>query len=176
LKARHQLRLPRPPFFGGMQMRNYIALRGCLGYSLTNGSAATAPHTVQKTGPVLPLSRADSLSNDWGAPQKEGYAVEKDEDGDLLWKIDGEEAHIIFHSNTAFYLFAKYKKGSKTTSASVNDFNADSYAGTSWLDKNGYPRLSVPIDITGGVTIERIRDHLKNCRDVFKDWLSTVVD
>ena len=56
------------PFLGGMQMRNYIALRGYLGYSLTNGSAATAPHTVQKTGPVLSLSRVVSLSNDWGAP------------------------------------------------------------------------------------------------------------
>ena len=50
LKVRHKLRLPWPPFLGGMQMRNYIALRGHLGYSLTNGSAATAPHTVQKQG------------------------------------------------------------------------------------------------------------------------------
>jgi len=52
-----------------MQIPNYVALRGHLGYSLTNGSAATAPHAVQKAGPVLPLSKAVSLSNEWGAPQ-----------------------------------------------------------------------------------------------------------
>ncbi|MBM3409400.1 MAG: YbjN domain-containing protein [Gammaproteobacteria bacterium] len=105
----------------------------------------------------------------------EGYAVEADSDGDLVWKIDGTKTlMLISKDRSSLQLFASFVDGNATLKK-VNEWNKSKRYSRTYLDEDGDPCLELDLDLDGGVTFARITDYLKTCRISYQAWCQEVV-
>jgi hypothetical protein len=105
----------------------------------------------------------------------EGYAVETDSDGDIVWKIDGFRTFMFVSKDGAsLQLFASFGDGNATLKK-VNEWNKSKMYSRTYLDEDGDPCLELDLDMAGGVTVARIKDFLKTCRVSYQAWFLEVV-
>lgn len=107
--------------------------------------------------------------------QGEGYAVEMDANGSVVWKIDGMITQIFVFSDGESIQFSAAFKATNTPLGKVNEWNRTRRFGRAYLDEEGDSHLESDLDLAGGVTSERIRDFLKTCRVLYQAWCTEVV-
>jgi hypothetical protein len=107
--------------------------------------------------------------------QSEGYSVRVDKDLDTVWMIDGKMCHIVASKSGSSIAFFVAYKNSKTTLAKINEWNKDKRFSRTYLDEDGDPVLQIDLDLSGGVTIERIRDFFTTCKLSFEVWRKEVI-
>ena len=107
--------------------------------------------------------------------KKEGYSVTLDDDGDILWKIEGYNTWILLEDDGSTILFYTGFVDTNTTLRDVNDWNQNKKYSRSYIDDDGDPNLEADLDLNGGVTMGRIVTYLKTCHISFQTWLSEVV-
>lgn len=107
--------------------------------------------------------------------EDEGFSVEVDEDGDLLWKLEGYNTWMfIAKDGESLQFYAPFGDGNATLKK-VNTWNQTRRYSRSYLDDEGDPRLELDLDMAGGVTVARIKDFFLTCRVSFTAWTSEVV-
>ncbi len=105
----------------------------------------------------------------------EGYAATIDEDGDLVWKINGFKAQLIIGEGQEAVQFHIAFRDVDVTLAEVNEWNRTKRFSCSYLDDEGDPHLELDLDLAGGVTDARILDFLRTCRISFETWHTEIV-
>lgn len=105
----------------------------------------------------------------------EGYAVSIDEDGDLLWKIDGLRAFLLVASEGSSLQFHIAFSDGNATLEKVNAWNRDMRYSRNYLDESGDPHLELDLDLAGGVTQARVLDFIMTCQMSLQQWVDTVV-
>ena len=108
--------------------------------------------------------------------RNEGYAADKDADGDIEWKIDGFKAWITFHKDETHLLFYSAFGDTGATLRKVNTWNSEVVFSRSYIDDDGDPIIEYPLRTKYGVTEEQAIDFLLLCREIFQDWYSDVVN
>lgn len=103
--------------------------------------------------------------------RNEGYAVEVDADGDLLWKVDGYRTWMFVQNEGSSLQFYTTFTSNQATLQKLNDFNADHKYMRTFFNKKGNPCLEADLDLAGGVTRDRILDYLKTCKWLLNKWL-----
>jgi Putative bacterial sensory transduction regulator len=107
--------------------------------------------------------------------EDEGFSVEVDEDGDLLWKLEGYNTWMfIAKDGESLQFYAPFGDGNATLKK-VNTWNQTRRYSRSYLDDEGDPRLELDLDMAGGVTVARIKDFFLTCRVSFTAWTTEVV-
>jgi Putative bacterial sensory transduction regulator len=107
--------------------------------------------------------------------EDEGFSVEVDEDGDLLWKLEGYNTWMfVAKDGESLQFYAPFGDGNATLKK-VNTWNQTRRYSRSYLDDEGDPRLELDLDMAGGVTVARIKDFFLTCRVSFTAWTSEVV-
>ncbi|MEJ5187622.1 MAG: YbjN domain-containing protein [Breznakiellaceae bacterium] len=104
--------------------------------------------------------------------KNEGYAVQLDEDGDILWKQDGYKTYLFLEDNNTVILFYVAFSDAEVTLDEVNAWNRDHKFSRSYIDDENNLCLESDLCLTGGVTPDRLRSFLRICRDVFAGWRS----
>lgn len=108
--------------------------------------------------------------------KEEGYAVSRDKNGTLIWKINGFKTRLIIPdgeaSNIQFH--TAFNDGSATPEK-VNAWNRTKRYSRTYLDDDGDPHLELDLDLEGGVTRERIVNFLLTCRVSMEAWCEEVV-
>lgn len=107
--------------------------------------------------------------------QDEGYAVTLDNHGVVMWKVEGLKAQLITADDRESILFHAAFDGGNATLKRVNEWNRTKRFSRSYLDEDGDPHLELDLDLSGGVTPERIRDFLRTSRTSFDAWCRDVV-
>lgn len=105
----------------------------------------------------------------------EGYAASIDDDGKLIWKIEGYRAILHVGENGSNILFRVSIQNSDATLKTVNKWNMDMSYSRSYIDDDGDVNLELDIDLDGGIGHARLLDYLKTCRVSFTRWLTDVV-
>ncbi len=107
--------------------------------------------------------------------EDEGYSVSVDEDGDLLWKLEGYNTWMFLAKDgESLQFYAPFGDGNATLKK-VNTWNQTRRYSRSYLDDEGDPRLELDLDMAGGVTVARIKDFFLTCRVSFTAWTTEVV-
>ncbi|MDO9694994.1 MAG: YbjN domain-containing protein [Candidatus Latescibacteria bacterium] len=107
--------------------------------------------------------------------ESEGFSVEVDEDGDLLWKLEGYNTWMfVAKDGESLQFYAPFGDGNATLKK-VNTWNQTRRYSRSYLDDEGDPRLELDLDMAGGVTVARIKDFFLTCRVSFTAWTAEVV-
>ncbi|GAB4298567.1 MAG: hypothetical protein Kow0096_17360 [Thiohalomonadaceae bacterium] len=105
----------------------------------------------------------------------EGYAVSFDEDGDLLWKIDGLRTFLFAVGEGDSLQFHVAFSDGNATLEKVNAWNRDMRYSRNYLDESGDPHLELDLDLAGGVTQARVLDFIKTCQISLQQWIDAVV-
>ena len=106
----------------------------------------------------------------------EGSSVTPDDDGDLVWKIDGFKSFLFVAKDETSIQFHASFKSDNTTVRKVNEWNRTMRYSKTYLDSDGDPHLELDLDLAGGVTRARIIDFLKTCTLSFGNWKKQVVE
>ncbi len=106
----------------------------------------------------------------------EGFAVETSDSGKLIWKIDGYKTAMLLGDDGLSLQFYAAFSGGGSSLAKVNKWNKEKRYSRSYIDDDGDPALELDLDVTGGVTRERIVDFLKTARMSFTAWHEEVVE
>lgn len=107
--------------------------------------------------------------------ESEGFSVSVDEDGDLLWKLEGYNTWMfVAKDGESLQFYAPFGDGNATLKK-VNTWNQTRRYSRSYLDDEGDPRLELDLDMAGGVTVARIKDFFLTCRVSFTAWTAEVV-
>jgi len=107
--------------------------------------------------------------------ESEGYSVVVDDDGDLLWKLEGYSTWMFVAKDGESLQFFTFIGDSNATPEKVNIWNQTRRFSRSYLDDEGDPRLELDLDMAGGVTVARIKDFFQTCRISFTTWTAEVV-
>ncbi|HOJ98005.1 MAG TPA: YbjN domain-containing protein [Termitinemataceae bacterium] len=107
--------------------------------------------------------------------KNEGYAVQLDEDGDILWKQDGYKTYLFLEDDNTVILFYVAFSDVDVSVEEVNAWNRDHKFSRSYIDDEDALCLESDLCLTGGVTQERPRSFIKICRDVFVSWRSEFI-
>lgn len=148
-------------------VRGGLMLSLVLGMLLLCRSEARADDTIVKTtttAKMLVVMRG------------EGYAVSIDDDGDILWKIDGLRTYMLVAEDGEAIQFYTVVTGTNATMAKVNAWNRGKRYSRSYLDGDGDPCLELDLDLAGGVTNDRILDFLRTCKLSFDAWQDEVLE
>ncbi len=105
----------------------------------------------------------------------EGYAVSIDDDGDVLWKVEGTSTAVILTDEGTSLTFHVAFQNDSTTLAKVNEWNKTHKYCLSYLDDEGDPVLESFLDLEGGVGKARITDFFKTCKNLLLDWEKEVL-
>ena len=92
--------------------------------------------------------------------KNEGYAASVDEDGKLIWKIEGYRAVLHVGENGTNILFRVSIQNSDATLKIVNKWNMDMSYSRSYLDDDGDVNLELDIDMDGGIGPYRLLEYL----------------
>lgn len=108
--------------------------------------------------------------------EAEGYSVSPDEDGDIVWKVEGFRTLVLVTDDGASVMFRSSFGDGNATMDKVNDWNRTKRYSRSYLDEENDPVLELDLDLAGGVTRARIVDFLKTCRSSYVAWIGEVVE
>ena len=106
----------------------------------------------------------------------EGYAVSIDEDGDLLWKIEGYRTYILVSDDGEYIQFQSSFEDTDTSLEKINAWNQSKRYSRTYLDSEGDPVLELDLDLEGGVTHARVISFLQTCNVSFRSWLGEVIN
>ena len=116
--------------------------------------------------------------------REEGYSCSVDDDGDLLWKLDGYTTYLFISKSSHIITFQTGFQCSEEDELAllqrINDWHrgirfARSYF-ERWPENVDLVKLELELDLTGGITRERLIDFLSICRDMFTKWRAEVLD
>lgn len=105
----------------------------------------------------------------------EGYSVTIEPNGVVTWDVEGLQTQVVTADNHESLLFHAAFKGGNATLRKVNAWNRTERFSRSYLDEDGDPHLELDLDLSGGVTTERIREFLRTSRISFDAWCMKVV-
>jgi hypothetical protein len=145
-----------------------------LGFFTTQINAQTAgsrPATASQDQIYKKITRAQMKA----IMDSEGFSVTPDEDGDLVWKIEGFRSFMFVSKDEESLQFHASFRDEDATLAKVNEWNRAKRYSRTYLDAEGDPHLELDLDLAGGVTRARIVDFLKTCRVSFEAWRKEVV-
>ena len=108
--------------------------------------------------------------------KEEGYAISIDEDGDLLWKIEGYRTYLVISDEGEYVQFQSSFSDTDASLEKVNEWNKTKRYSRTYLDDDSDPTLELDLDLEGGITRGRINSFLKTCTVSFRGWLSEVID
>ena len=116
--------------------------------------------------------------------REEGYSCSLDEDGDLLWKMDGYTTYLFISKSGRIITFQTgFQCGDEDEAAllqRINQWHRGIRFARTYYEKRpenaDLLKLELDIDLTGGVTKERLIDFLITCRDMFGKWRAEVLD
>jgi len=140
--------------------------------------AALAPQAPQApaTGSdetVLQSVDAETLKQILG---QEGYlGVEIDKDGDLLFLIDGDKVVLTIEKDKKSIMVGDGWSGTNVDLRKVNEWNRDKKYSRAYIDDEGDPVLELDLDLTGGVTVARIKDFLRTVRTSLSYFFREVI-
>ena len=123
--------------------------------------------------PIIVKTTVDQLLT---IAKDEGYAVSLDDDGDLMWKIEGFRTYLLISDSGEYIQFQTSFEDTEATLETVNAWNQTKRYSRTYLDDDGDPILELDLDLEGGVTHARIVDYLKTCRLSFQSWMNEVVN
>lgn len=134
----------------------------------TMDSSLSQQSKLSVVGTILPIDLNILLIN-------EGYSVELDKKGIIIWKIEGYTTLLIVNKSGDAIQFISLINGSNATLKKINQWNQTSLFSRSSLDDDGYAKLCLDLDLSGGVTNDRIKDYFRTCRHSFQKWIREVV-
>lgn len=105
----------------------------------------------------------------------EGYATTIEEDGDIVWKIDGVTTQLLVDADAKTISFRVSYKNERTTLKMINEWNRTTRFSQSYLDDDGDPVLESDLQFEGGITRERVIDYLRVCRRLLEVWTKEVL-
>lgn len=108
--------------------------------------------------------------------EAEGYSVSPDEDGDIVWKVEGFRTLVLVTDDGTSVMFRSSFGDGNATLERVNDWNRTKRYSRSYMDEENDPVLELDLDLAGGVTRARILDFLKTCRSSYVAWIGEVVE
>lgn len=106
--------------------------------------------------------------------RQEGYSVEVDKDGDIVWTLNGYKALMLIPNGNSLQFYTSFAE-SKADLQRANTWNMNKRYSRCYIDKNGRACLELDLDLQGGVSMDRIRDFLSTCRDSFSIWYQEVL-
>jgi hypothetical protein len=103
----------------------------------------------------------------------EGFTdVEIDQDDDIIVRMNGYRLIIFVRPNEySTILFRFAISGSNADYLTVNDWDKTRLYTRAFLDEDGDPVLEMDLDLTGGVTIARIRDAIRTYSQMHASFL-----
>ncbi|MEC7119961.1 MAG: YbjN domain-containing protein [Pseudomonadota bacterium] len=104
-----------------------------------------------------------------------GYSYTVDDDGDLIWKLQGYRVYMIIGKDKNALQFRAAFQDTSTTLEHANEWNKTKNYSRTYLDDSGDPVLELDLDLAGGVTEARILDFLKTCDVSLQRWVDEVV-
>lgn len=107
---------------------------------------------------------------------EENFTVSEVKEDHLQLILDDAKCFLLIHENGNNFKFFSGFRNSPTAWEKINAFNRDFRFGRAYLDTEGDPCLEIDLDLTGGVTSDRIKTFLKTCRIVFLVWRHKVVN
>lgn len=144
------------------QRRNLFGLLLALVISLWAGAASAQTYT-QISAPELQSLMASK-----------GYTTEVDQDGDLIWTIDGVRSLLIVAKDKESIQFV-YSSSARPSLETINQWNRSKRYSRSFIDQDGDPILKLDLDLAGGVTKARIYDYLLTARTSLTHWSREVL-
>lgn len=152
-------------------MKKIIAALACLVALIV-----TAPLTA--SGQVLGSLTTAQL--EW-LLKSEGFTYTVDKGGDIVWKIDGFRTRLVRTKsdgveNACLQFHAVFENDGDATSKKINLWNKTKRYSRTYLDDDGDPVLELDLDMSGGVTKERVASFLKTCRLSFTAWRREVLN
>lgn len=145
-----------------------LLLMGCS--ALLNSSAhAAQPGATQQIMSSITLERLQAIM------KEEGYSVNRDPSGPLIWKIDGRRSLLLIADDGESIQFAAAFGDGNATLKKVNEWNQTKRYSKSYLDEDGDPVLELDLDLAGGVTKQRLTDYLRTCHLSYQAWISEVI-
>lgn len=107
--------------------------------------------------------------------QEKGQTVSLDNDGDVIWTVDGVRTLIIIAQDRESIQFVASFSDGNATPSKINQWNKSKRYSRTFLDDQGRPVLKLDLDFAGGITKARIIDYLITCRTSVKRWIEEVV-
>lgn len=137
--------------------------------TIKNGASQEIPRRI-----IEKISTQELLNT----MKEEGYTCQPDNDGDILWKLDGYKAIVVIGKNANNLMFRigfNYSDKEKIPLTRINEWNRTKKYAVSFLDKDLDPVLESHLDLEGGITEERLVDFLRTCRHQFHAWEKEVL-
>lgn len=98
-----------------------------------------------------------------------------DEDGDVVFKMQGYEILIFVGSSQGKYLLIKFAvTGSTATIPMMNEWNRTKKYSRAYIDVDGDAMLESDLDLEGGVTPDRIKSFLRTFDLSLADFLKHI--
>jgi hypothetical protein len=144
------------------QRHNLFGLLLALVISLWAGAASAQTYTQISSPELQSLMTA------------KGYTTEVDQDGDLIWTIDGVRSLLIVAKDQESIQFV-YSSNARPSLETINQWNRSKRYSRSFIDKDGDPILKLDLDLAGGVTKARIYDYLLTARTSLVHWSREVL-
>lgn len=139
-------------------------------YAAPAEKVVSTQSAAQRPAIITTLSKAQLYE----LMKAEGYAVSIDEDGDLLWKIDGLRTFMFSVGQGDSLQFHTAFSDGDATLEKINAWNRDIRYSRTYLDESGDPHLELDLDLTGGVTQARILDFIQTCQISLRHWIESV--
>lgn len=160
------VRRARPALAAGLML-------GVLLTGVTAGTALAAdPFATETEARIVTSLTATALKE---LMHDEGYAVSLDKNGVVTWKVEGLRTQLVTADDLRSIQFHAAFDGGNVALEKVNEWNRTKRFSRSYLDDEGDPHLELDLDLSGGVSTERIRDFLRTSRTSFDAWCRDVV-
>jgi len=105
----------------------------------------------------------------------QGYNVKLDDDGDILWKLDGVSTYMFVADDGESIQFYTKFNTEDVPMEKINAWNRDKRYSRTYIDKKGFPVLELDLDFAGGITEKRIIDFINTCKASLSRWQSEVL-
>jgi hypothetical protein len=99
-----------------------------------------------------------------------GYDVQHHEDKEVVSWTLGADIALMTTDKPNSLNFYTYTKGGKATLEDANGWNKEYKYSKMYLDKDNDPTLELDLDLTGGVTEDRIIDFIYTCKISYDRW------
>jgi hypothetical protein len=149
-----------------------VSLAGTLVVSLLIGVALAPSVGVADGDRVVTAMTAEELRE---LMSDEGYSVTIEPNGVVTWEVQGLQTQVVTADDHGSLLFHAAFNGGNATLRKVNAWNRKERFSRSYLDEDGDPHLELDLDLSGGVTTDRIREFLRTSRTSFDAWCVKVV-
>ncbi|NDD30927.1 MAG: YbjN domain-containing protein [Proteobacteria bacterium] len=142
---------------------------------LSAGAAHAEPSgTIGESVPLGDTTVVSKLSLEQlqSVLRSEGYTFSLTERKNVLWKIDGVSV-LLYVGKTSVSCWVSYSD-LKPSLEKINAWNREMRFSTAFLDADGDPCLELDLDLEGGVTVARVKDYLKTCRQSIARWTEKI--